>query len=164
MAAPSAANLALPWIWCSLLLALCLQVMPLAEGWQIWRPDWLGLMLIYWCMKTPHRVGVLHAFVLGILLDLIEGAVLGQNALLLSLLAFLCALIYPRFRAYSLLQQALMVLVLLGSVQLLEQWLRTLLGPFAIHLSFLTPALIGALLWPWFATLFNALGRRLTGG
>lgn len=163
MAVPSAANLALPWIWCSLLLALCLQVMPLAEGWQIWRPDWLGLMLVYWCMKTPYRVGVFHAFVLGILLDLIEGAVLGQNALLLSLLAFLCALVYPRFRAYSLLQQALMVLVLLGSVQLAEQWLRTLLGPFAIHLSFLTPSLIGALLWPWFATLFNALGRRLAG-
>ena len=46
MAAPNPANLALPWIWLTLLLALCLQVMPLAEGWQIWRPDWLGLMLI----------------------------------------------------------------------------------------------------------------------
>ncbi|SDO57811.1 rod shape-determining protein MreD [Halomonas shengliensis] len=161
MAPPSAANLALPWIWLSLLLALCLQVMPLAEGWQLWRPDWLGLMLVYWCMKTPYRVGVFHGFVLGLLLDLIEGAVLGHNALLLSLLAFLCALVYPRFRAYSLVQQALMVLVLLGSVQLADQWLRTLVGSFSIHLAFLTPSLIGALLWPWFATLFNLLGRRL---
>lgn len=150
----------LPWIWLTLLLALCLQVMPLADGWQIWRPDWLGLMLIYWCMKAPRRVGVFHGFALGILLDLIEGAPLGQNALLLSLLAFLCALVYPRFRAYSLLQQAVLILVLLGTVQLAEQWLRTLLGPFSIHLSFLLPSLIGAVLWPWLTTLFRALRRR----
>lgn len=152
---------ALLWIWLSLLLALCLQVMPLADGWQIWQPDWLSLMLIYWCMQAPYRVGVLHAFVLGILLDLTEGSVLGQNALLLSLLALLCALVYARFRAYSLVQQALLILVLLGTVQLVEQWLRTLLGPFSIHLAFLLPSLIGALLWPWLVTLFAVLGRRI---
>ncbi|MBS9402045.1 rod shape-determining protein MreD [Halomonas sp. TRM85114] len=149
------------WIWFTLLMALCLQVMPMADGWQIWRPDWLGLMLIYWCMKAPYRVGVLHGFVLGILIDLLEGAPLGQNALTLSLLAFLCALVYPRFRAYSLVQQAVLIFVLLGIVQLVEQWLRTLLGPFSIHLSFLLPSLIGALLWPWLTTLFEELGRRL---
>lgn len=149
------------WIWFTLLMALSLQVMPIADGWQIWRPDWLGMMLIYWCMKAPNRVGVLHGFVLGILLDLLEGAPLGQNALTLSLLSFLCALVYPRFRAYSLLQQAVLILVLLGIVQLIEQWLRTLLGPFSINLSFLLPSLIGAVLWPWLSTLFEALGRHL---
>ncbi|MFY0992356.1 rod shape-determining protein MreD [Halomonas sp. C05BenzN] len=159
MATSSPASLL--WIWLTLLLALCLQVMPLADGWQIWRPDWLGLMLIYWCMKAPLRVGVVHGFVLGILLDLIEGVTLGQNALIFSLLAFLCALVYPRFRAYSLLQQAVLIFVLLGTVQLAEQWLRTLLGPFSIHLSFLLPSLIGAVLWPWLTTLFEALGRRM---
>ncbi|MGO2132303.1 MAG: rod shape-determining protein MreD [Halomonas sp.] len=149
-------------IWLSLFLALCLQVMPLADEWQIWRPDWMGLMLVYWCMQTPDRVGIFHGFVLGILLDLIEGAPLGQNALLLSLLAFLAALIHSRFRHYSMVQQAVMVLVLLGTVQLLEQWLRTLIGSFSIHLSFLLPSLISALLWPWLSTLLRAL-RRLPG-
>ncbi|WP_445158039.1 rod shape-determining protein MreD [Halomonas sp. E14] len=152
---------ALPWVWLTLLLALCLQVMPLAEGWQLWRPDWLGLMLIYWCMASPDRVGVFHGFVFGLLLDLIEGATLGQNALVLSLLAFLAALVYPRFRTYSLVQQALLVLVLLGLVQLAEQWLRTLFGPFTMHLAFLIPSLIGAALWPWLATMFQAFERHL---
>ncbi|CAM4008793.1 rod shape-determining protein MreD [Vreelandella rituensis] len=148
-------------IWLSLSLALCLQVMPLAEGWQVFHPDWLGLTLIYWCMRTPDRVGVYHGFVLGLLLDLIEGTALGQNALALALLAFLCALVYPRFRAYSLLQQAVLVLVLLGIVQLAEQWLRTLIGEFSIHLAFLIPSLISAALWPWLATMFKALEQRL---
>ncbi|PAU75626.1 rod shape-determining protein MreD [Halomonas salipaludis] len=148
-------------IWLSLLLALCLQVMPLADVWLIWRPDWLGLMLIYWCVVMPQRVGVLHGFVLGLLLDLIEGTPLGQNALTLSLLAFLCALVYQRLRAYSLLQQAILVFMLLGIVQLIEQWLRTIVGPFSIHLAFLLPSLIGGLLWPWLFTLFQVLRRRL---
>ncbi|MGQ7247632.1 rod shape-determining protein MreD [Halomonas sp. V046] len=155
-----APRIGLIWVWLTLALALCLQVMPMAEGWQVWRPDWLGLMLIYWCMQQPDRIGVFHGFVLGLLLDLIEGAPLGQNALTLSLLAFLGALVYPRFRTYSLLQQAVLIFVLLGMVQLVEQWLRTLFGPFSIHLSFLLPSLIGAALWPWLATLFKALARR----
>ncbi|MGY4878058.1 rod shape-determining protein MreD [Vreelandella aquamarina] len=148
-------------VWFTLLFALCLQVMPLAEGWQVYRPEWLGLMLVYWCMRAPDRVGVFHGFVLGLLLDLIEGVPLGQNALILSLLAFLSALVYPRFRTYSLVQQAVLVLVLLGLIQLLEQWVRTLAGNYAIHLAFLIPSLISAVLWPWLATMFHALERRL---
>ncbi|KFC49863.1 rod shape-determining protein MreD, partial [Halomonas sp. SUBG004] len=50
-------------VWLSLVLALCLQVMPLADGWQVFRPEWVGLMLIYWCMRAPDRVGVFHGFV-----------------------------------------------------------------------------------------------------
>jgi rod shape-determining protein MreD len=148
-------------IWLSLLLALCLQVMPLADGWQVYRPEWLGLMLIYWCMRAPDRVGVFHGFVLGILMDLIEGTALGQHALIYSLLAFLCALVYPRFRAYSLVQQSVLVLVLLGLVQLVAQWLRTIVGDFSIHLAFLIPSLISAFLWPWLSTMFQAFERRL---
>ncbi|WP_016913469.1 rod shape-determining protein MreD [Vreelandella stevensii] len=148
-------------VWLSLLLALCLQVMPLADGWQVFRPEWVGLMLIYWSMRSPDRVGVFHGFVVGLLLDLIEGTALGQHALILSLLAFLAAMVYPRFRAYSLVQQAVLVLVLLGLVQLIEQWLRTLTGEFSIHLSFLIPSLMSALLWPWLATMLVALERRM---
>ena len=37
-------------VWLSLIFALCLQVMPLADGWQVFRPEWIGLMLIYWCI------------------------------------------------------------------------------------------------------------------
>lgn len=147
-------------VWLSLLLGLCLQVMPLPDSWLIWRPDWLGLMLIYWCVAAPRRVGVLHGFGLGLLLDLIEGSPLGQNALVFSLLAYLSLLIYQRMRTYALLQQSVLVFVLLGIAQLIEQWLRTIFGPFSINLAFLLSALIGALLWPWLFTMLQALRRR----
>lgn len=150
-------------IWLTLLLALCLQVMPLPDAWLFWRPEWLGLMLIYWCVAAPQRAGIFHGFVLGLLLDLIEGSPLGQNALVLSLLAYLALLVHQRMRAYSLAQQSILVLVLLGIAQLLEQWLRTMFGPFSINLAFLLSALIGAVLWPWLFTMLQALRRRLGG-
>ncbi|GHA91326.1 rod shape-determining protein MreD [Modicisalibacter luteus] len=149
-------------IWLSLLLALCLQVMPLPDAWLVWRPDWLGLILVYWCVVAPQRAGVFYGFVLGLLLDLIEGSPLGQNALVFSLLAYLALLLYQRMRAYALVQQAVMVFILLGIVQLVEQWLRTIFGPFSINLAFLLSALIGAVLWPWFFTLLQAVRRRLS--
>lgn len=152
----------LTMIWLSLLLALCLQVMPLPDVWLVWRPDWLGLMLIYWCVTLPQRVGVFHGFVLGLMLDLIEGSPLGQNALVFSLLAYLSLLVYQRMRAYALVQQAVLVFVLLGIAQLIEQWLRTIFGPFSINLAFLLSALIGAILWPWLFTMFQALRRHLS--
>ena len=79
----------------------------------------------------------------------------------LSLLAYMCLLLYQRLRAYSIWQQAVMIFVLLGIVQLIEQWLRTIFGPVSIHLAFLLPALIGAVLWPWLFTMLQALRRRL---
>ncbi len=148
-------------IWGTLLLALTLQIVPLMDRWLIWRPDWLELMLIYWCFVAPRRVGVAHGFVFGLLLDLAQGSPLGQSALVLTLLVFLCTLAHRRMRAYSLAQQALMVLLLLLVAQLLEQWLMSLFGPFTVHLAFLLPAVIGAVLWPWFYLLFQRLNQRL---
>ncbi|NRB56611.1 MAG: rod shape-determining protein MreD [Salinicola sp.] len=149
------------FVWFTLLLALCLQVMPLPDAWLVWRPDWLGVLLAYWCVATPQRVGVLHGFVLGLMLDLIEGAPLGQNALVLSLLAYLFLLLYQRFRVYSIWQQAVLVFILLGIAQLVEQWLRTIYGPISLSLEFLLPALIGSLLWPWLFTMMQVVRRRL---
>lgn len=148
--------------WFSLLLALCLQVMPLPDVWLIWRPQWLGLMLVYWCIVSPQSVGVFHGFLFGLALDVLQGAPLGHNALVLSLTAFMGVLLYQRIRAYSLLQQALLVIVVLGIAQLVDQWLRSIFGAGPVSLSFLLSAVIGGALWPWLYTLLQILRRRLT--
>ena len=50
------------FIWITLLLALGLQVMPMPDAWLIWRPNWLGMMLAYWCIAAPSRVGVFYGW------------------------------------------------------------------------------------------------------
>eukprot|EP00997_Jenningsia_sp_PLL12_P000426 NODE_10633_length_329_cov_14.210714_g9721_i0.p2 GENE.NODE_10633_length_329_cov_14.210714_g9721_i0~~NODE_10633_length_329_cov_14.210714_g9721_i0.p2 ORF type:complete len:88 (-),score=39.07 NODE_10633_length_329_cov_14.210714_g9721_i0:65-295(-) len=71
-------------------------------------------------------------------------------------------LLYQRIRAYSLLQQALLVIVVLGIAQLVDQWLRSIFGAGPASLSFLLSAVIGGALWPWLYTLLQMLRRRLT--
>ncbi|MFC0268293.1 rod shape-determining protein MreD [Kushneria aurantia] len=144
----------------SFLAALVLQMMPLPEQWLLWRPDWAGLVLIYWCTMNPQRVGVFHGFALGLLLDLLQGSALGMYALLYALIAFLVLLLYQRMRIYSLWRQALLVTLVLALVQLIHQWLNATFTGRALHLEFVGAALLGGVLWPWLFTLMQILRRR----
>jgi rod shape-determining protein MreD len=98
----------------------------------------------------------LTGLVLGLLLDAIEGAVLGQNAFSLVVVALLCFTLYQRLRVFSLLQQAGIVFVLIGVNQLVGQWVQNLEGIGSPSMIFLLPAVSSALLWP---VVFHVLRR-----
>jgi rod shape-determining protein MreD len=128
--------------------AFILAVLPLPQ-WLLWgRPEWLALALIYWTIALPHRVGMVTGLLLGVALDVLEGAVLGQNAFALAVVALLSLILYQRLRVYSLWQQAGVVFVLIGINQLICQWVQNLEGVGARSLFFLLPAFSSALLWP----------------
>ena len=151
-------------ILASFLLALVLAVLPLPQ-WLLWaRPEWLALCLIYWTIALPHRVGILTALVLGVVMDVLEGAVLGQNAFALVVIAVLALLLYQRVRVFSLPQQAGVVFVLVGIHQLICQWVQNLEGAGATTLLFLLPAVTSALLWPVVLHFLRALRRHYEVG
>ena len=64
-------------IYLSLLVALLFMLLPIPMDWRFLRPDIAALVLFYWALALPHRVGVATAFALGIAQDLVEGAPLG---------------------------------------------------------------------------------------
>ncbi|MCR9105823.1 MAG: rod shape-determining protein MreD [Gammaproteobacteria bacterium] len=141
-------------------IACVLAVVPL-PGWLMWgRPEWVALALIYWTIALPHRVGILTALVMGVALDVLEGAVLGQNAFSLTVVTALALVLYQRVRVYSLAQQAAVVFVLIGINQLICQWVQNLQGVGARSLFFLLPALTSALLWPVVLTVLRGLRRH----
>ena len=88
----------------SFVAAYTLAVLPLPQ-WLLWgRPEWVALTLIYWAIALPHRVGMVTGLLLGVGLDVLEGAVLGQNAFALVVVALLSLTLYQRLRVYSLWQ------------------------------------------------------------
>jgi len=144
----------------SFLVAFVLAVLPMPQ-WLMWvRPEWVALILIYWAIALPHRVGILTALVLGILLDTLEGAVLGQNAFSLVVVAVLCQTLYQRLRVFSVLQQAGTVFVVIGINQLVCQWVQNLEGVGSPSLLFLLPAVSSALLWPVVLHVLRSLRRH----
>ena len=144
----------------SFLVAYVLAVLPLPQ-WLLWaRPEWVALAVIYWTIALPHRVGLATALLLGVGLDVLEGAVIGQNAFALVVVALLSLVLYQRLRVYSLVQQAGVVFVLIGINQLICQWVQNLEGVGAPTLLFLLPAFSSALLWPVVLQILRGLRRH----
>ncbi len=148
-------------IFATFICAYLLAVLPFPL-WAEWaRPEWVALVLIYWVVALPQRVGIVVAFSAGLMLDLIEGAVLGQNAFSLSVVACLALVMYQRLRVFNLWQQAGVVFMLLGIHQMLCQWIQNLTSAGAQSLLFLLPALVGAALWPGVLLFLRHLRRSL---
>ena len=106
-------------IWASFIVALTLTMLPLPHWAELFRPEWVALALIYWCMALPERVGVGVGWSMGILLDVVKGTLLGQNALALTLIAYLTLRLHQRVRVFPLWQQALFVFILVALDQML---------------------------------------------
>ncbi len=91
------------FIWCSLFAALLLNMLPL--GRVPWMPDFLALVLVFWNVHQPLRVGIGVAFMFGLGMDVHQSAVLGQHALSYTILSFLAALIHRRLLWFTILRK-----------------------------------------------------------
>ena len=144
----------------SFLVAFALTAVPLPDWAVNWRPAWVPLVLIYWCMALPNRLGIGTAWLLGLLLDVQQGTVLGQNALALALLAWITIMSYQRMRVFPLFQQAIVVCGYLLAMQFLALWIRGMMGVPPQHWTFWMPAFTGMLLWPWLFIVLRDMRRK----
>lgn len=138
----------------TVVLGMLLTILPIPEWARPYRPQWVTLVLIYWAIALPHRVGVGSGFTAGIILDVLTGTLLGQHALGLSVVTFIAIQLHQRIRVFPFWQQSLGVLVLLLVEHLLALWVVGATRGVAPGLSYWLVPVIGALLWPWvFVTL-----------
>ena len=144
----------------SFLIAFVLAVYPMPQALQWARPEWVTLVLIYWIIALPQRIGIVASFSVGLMLDLLEGSLLGQNALSLSVVAYLSLLLYQRLRVFNMVQQVAVIFVMVGINQLVSQWVQNLTGVGSVSVVFLLPALLSALLWPAVLTLLRRVRRE----
>jgi rod shape-determining protein MreD len=149
------------FVWFSLGVALLLGVAPMPAFMEIGRPLWVGLVLAYWTFALPHRIGMTTAWAMGLAEDVLYGTLLGQNALILTLITFLVLSLHRRLRMFPLWQQSLVLLVVFGLAQLVQLWLNALTGNRPPTLVFILPALVSALLWPWVFTILRSFQQRL---
>ena len=111
-------------------------------------PDLTATVLAFWCIHQPRRVGIGIAWTLGLLLDVGNGALLGQHALGYSVLAFLAFALHRRILWFPPWQQALHILLLLLSTQMLTLVIRIAAGGGFPGWTYFAGNLICAALWP----------------
>jgi rod shape-determining protein MreD len=140
----------------SALIALALAVLPLPAVVDAFRPDFLVLVVFYWCIESPRSGGLSLAFFSGLALDVIHGVVLGQHALALTLMGAWATHLRLRIRVFSVLSQCLTIFALLTGYQFVLFWIDGATGnPVTTFSRWLAP-FIGALLWP---LLSNMMGK-----
>ena len=132
----------------SFFTAFLLTGVPFWGDLNYFRPDWVAMVLIYWCMALPHRIGLGTAWLIGLLLDVARGALLGQHALALVVVAYLTLQTYQRVRAAPPWQQSFSVLIFLLVEQILVFWISGVIGYPPRDWWYLAPALGGMALWP----------------
>lgn len=151
----------LGYIYLSLLVALLLTVIPVPFQFNLFRPDWVLLVLMYWILALPKRVSISTAFVIGLLTDVLVGTVLGVNALAFSIVTFVVAVNHLKIRNFSALQQSLLVGLMLALYQLLLFWLSHFLTGVNFRPAYLWPVLTGMIVWPWLFWLLRRYRRQL---
>lgn len=143
----------------SLAVALLLGLLPIPSELAGLKPFWLALVICYWLLEAPERVGLGVAFAVGIAADVVHGSLLGEHALRLCMLAFIVLRFRARLRFFTLWQQALAVGAMLLNDRVVVLMIRGFSGEAMPPLAFWLSPLVGMALWPW---LFLALdGLRL---
>jgi len=138
-----------PWfILLTLFLGLLGNLLPLSGVAQALKPDFLALVILYWCIQEPRYVGVGMAWILGLLMDVGDATLFGQHALAYAVLAYGAEYFRRRVLRFPLWQQAAQVALLLLFCAGLVLLIRVVGGAPMPRWTYMAPALVGALLWP----------------
>ena len=130
------------------LAALILMLIPLPDWAGPWRPDWLAITLIYWAIAWPEHMGIGIAWILGLLVDVVFGALLGQYALGFAILTFIAIRFHTRARNYPIHQQAVFVGITLLPYMSVLLWIQGIQGENLESWLYWAPVLTSMLMWP----------------
>jgi rod shape-determining protein MreD len=154
-------RLSLWWFVGTLVFALASMLVPLPGVLEPFKPYWPALVLLYWSLESEDRVTLGLAFSVGLAADLLNGVVLGEQALRLCALAFIALRFRSRLRFFPMWQQALAVLALLLNDRILLLIVRVLAGASLPPASWWISPFVGAALWPFLFLLLDDLRARL---
>lgn len=147
-------------IFISIFAALLLTLLPMPD-WTVWlRPAWILLILIYWTMENPYAVNVGVAWLIGIILDVLNGTLLGEHALALTLVIYMMARMQSRVRMFSLLQQGLIIFLLVLFYQIIIYSIQGFLGNAPHEWLYWMSSVTSMLLWPWIFSIMKDSRRR----
>ena len=141
----------------SLAATLTLASVPLPDTVAPLRPDWVAVVLLYWSLMAPRQFSLLTAFWMGIALDTLTGALLGQNALALLVIVYLAEKFHLRLRVFPISQLAFTVLLLLGLYEFILFWVDGMAGRTVPLIERWLPPVTGTLVW---IAMYLLLDRR----
>jgi rod shape-determining protein MreD len=131
----------------TLITALMLNLLPWSGAWLWLKPDFVALVVLYWCIEQPRKVGFVSAWMMGLFMDVAEGTLFGQHALAYSILAYAGIVLHRRVRMFSGMPQVVHVLILLLLNDLIVLAIRLAAGADFPGLQYFIGTFVAAALW-----------------
>ena len=149
----------------TLLCAMVLAILHLPETWPDWlgwlRPAWVALVLFYWVMELPDRVGLVAAWMTGLAVDVLQADPLGLNGALLAAITWFGWRFYERLRMYTWLQQGAVIAMLLIGTGTVHMVVLALIDGGGVGWHVLASPLMSFFAWPMVLLALHALRRRI---
>lgn len=150
--------IAIPFIL-SVFVALVMMLLPVPRWLFYFWPDWMALVMLYWAMTHPHRVGPLIALLISLLLEVLFVSHFGVIGAGLVVVVFIVNRIHAQLRAMSVWQQAIVMAFLVGLFKLLTGWLTGMVSDFIISVEYWYSLMSSFLIWPFLVILLNMLKK-----
>ncbi|MGE0625236.1 MAG: rod shape-determining protein MreD [Pseudomonadales bacterium] len=131
------------------------ETMPQWLGWL--RPAWVAMVVFYWVMQLPHRLGLVTVWLLGVLLDVLYADPLGLNGVVLASVTYIAWRFYERLRMYSVVQQGGVVFLLVLGGELVRLLVQDFAWDRGLTWGVMFPALTSFLAWPFVYLLLSRL-------
>lgn len=148
----------------TLVVGLMLSIMPLPQSIEVFRPDWLALLLIFWAMQLPRTWSIGSAWMIGIVLDVSYGTLLGQHALALCVIMFITVRFHLLMRVFPLSQLSATVFALLTLYQFILFWVNGVAGINAPTIAYWGPVITGTAIWPFLYMFLSGVRYRARSG
>jgi rod shape-determining protein MreD len=146
----------------TIVLAMCLRIVPLPHSLHIFNPDWVLLVVIYWTLMLPYRKGVFNAWCCGLLTDVLTGRVLGEYALIYALISYLSIRLHKRLRFMPVIQQSVFIFGCLLTAQIGVFLIENLQSQTHFGAAFWLPVISGTVCWSFLQPalqFIRSLGR-----
>lgn len=142
------------------LLALAATVAPLPELIEPFRPNFVALTVLWFCLLSPRLLGLSYAWIAGLALDGFAGVLLGQHALTLTVIAYVACKLRLQIRAFPPLQQSAVILALLWLNEFLLFWIDGVAGHAITDWRRWISVPVSAACWPLLTGLFSRYASR----
>ena len=139
----------------TLAMALLVNLFPWSGFWLWAKPDFVALVVLYWCIEQPRKVGFAAAWLLGLMMDVADASLFGQHALAYSILAYAGIVLHRRVLMFTLAAQTIHVILLLLLNDLMVLVIRLLAGSDFPGYQYFIGSFVGGALWPVLSILLK---------
>jgi len=136
--------------WSIIILSIVLTIIPVPDIINSFRLPWLMMTVIYFSIFNVSLIGVLSAWFAGLILDLMTGGLMGENAMILSIISYISYRFRFQIRVYPIWQIMVVVLILLSLGELLSLWIQGVSGTMNISIVNWINISIAIIIWPLF--------------